>query len=341
MGQPLRYGVIGFGYWGPNLVRAVNGADASVVRIVCERDPKRRALAEKLYPGIRAVADPEEVMRDSDIDVVAIATPVSTHFPLAREALLQGKHVFVEKPLASSSAESAELLRLAGEQGRQIFVDHTFVYTGAVRKLAELARSDHLGRILYYDSVRVNLGLFQSDVNVIWDLVVHDLAILEQIMPEAPIAVSAVASNPLDYGPESIAYVSVHYPREVVAHIHASWLAPVKVRQTLIGGTKRMVVYNDLEPTEKIKIYDRGVEVVTDPAEAARLKVGYRAGDILSPLVDQTEALAVAAKHANECFLEDRPPITDAKVGHRVVTVLEAAARSAREGGSRVKLEWE
>jgi predicted dehydrogenase len=334
----LNYGVIGYGYWGPNLVRVLNGAEDSHVSIVCDRDPKRLAALQKIYPAIRTSSDPTELIADPAIDVVVIATPVSTHFPLGLAALQAGKHIFVEKPLASSTQESACLLEEAEKRHRIIFVDHTFVYTGAVRKIRDLIDAAKLGDILYYDSVRVNLGLFQSDVNVIWDLVVHDLAILERLLPDRPTAVSAIAARPIANQPEGIAYVSLYYPGDVIAHIHASWLAPVKVRQTLIGGTKRMIVYNDLDPSEKIKLYDKGVEVVTDTAEAHRMKVGYRSGDMLAPDIDGTEALVYAARHANDCFASGSQPITNGAVGHRIVTILEAADASMRDRGQPIPL---
>lgn len=334
----LQYGVIGFGYWGPNLVRVFSSAKQSTVRYVCDAQDDRRELAARAYPQARVISDHRELLADPSIDAVIVATPVSTHFRIAMEALEAGKHVFVEKPLAATLSETRQLLDKAKAADRVIFVDHTFVYTEAVRKIAQLIKDDELGDILYYDSTRVNLGLFQHDVNVIWDLVVHDVAILDHIVPYKPVAVSAITSSPIPDQRESIAYVTLFYDANFIAHIHASWLAPVKIRRTLIGGTRRMAVYDDLEPSEKVKIYDKGVDLVSDPEQSYALKVGYRSGDMVAPMIDPNEALSTAAAHANECFLENRQPVTNGDVGHRVVQVLEAADESSRSGGQRIGL---
>jgi predicted dehydrogenase len=327
--RTLRYGVIGFGYWGPNIARPINQSERSRLAAIAEQDPKRRALAERDYPFARIAVDAQELIDDPELDVIAIATPISTHYPLAMAALRAGKHLFIEKPMATSSRECEELLAEAGRRKRIIFVDHTFVYTGAIRKIRQLIRAGELGRIMYYDSVRINLGLIQRDSNVIWDLIVHDLAILDYIMPDKPRAVMALGARPIAGQPESIAYMTLFYPDEVIAHVHASWLAPVKVRQTLIGGDRRMIVYNDLEPSEKIKIYDRGVDTGYGP-EAYGMRIGYRSGDMVAPQVDLTEALRTAIEDANASIIEGRPPTTDGAVGHRIVSILEAADASMR-----------
>jgi predicted dehydrogenase len=334
----LTYGVVGYGYWGPNLVRSFYGAEGSTVAIVAERDAGRRALVAATYPGIEVVADAHDLIGRSNIDVVAVATPVSTHFPLACSALRAGKHVFLEKPMTSSVGHAEELIGIARRLGLQIFVDHTFVYTGAVKLIKAFIDKGDLGKFLYYDSVRINLGLFQHDMNVLWDLAVHDISILHYILPQYPNAVSAIAIDPVGDQPASIGYLTLYYPSAVVAHIHASWLAPVKVRQTLIGGDRRMIVYNDLDPSEKIRIYDKGIEFAQSADEEYRLRVGYRSGDMLAPQIDPTEALAVVARHANHCFANDECPITSGEFGLRVIKTLEAADQSAVQQGRVISL---
>jgi predicted dehydrogenase len=327
--RTLKYGVIGFGYWGPNVARPIHQSTRSRLVAIAERDPNRRALASRDYPFARMVVDAQELIADPDIDVIAVATPISTHYALAMAALRAGKHVFIEKPMATSSHECEEMLAEAKRRNRIIFVDHTFVYTGAIRKIRDLISSGEIGRIMYYDSVRVNLGLIQRDSNVIWDLIVHDLAILDYIMPEKPHAVMALGAKPIKGQPESIAYTTLFYPDEVIAHVHASWLAPVKVRQTLIGGDRRMIVYNDLEPSEKIKVYDRGVDTGYK-SEAYGFRIGYRSGDMVAPQVDLTEALRTAIDHANASIMSGEQPITDGSAGRRIVSILEAADESMR-----------
>jgi predicted dehydrogenase len=330
----LKVGVIGYGYWGPNLVRVFNQAKDSIVVAVADKLPASRAKVEALYPKTVTYDDAMAIIGDPAIDVVAVATPVSTHYELAAAALNAGKHVLVEKPLCSSLADAERLVELAAKKDRQILSDHTFVYTGAVQKIAEMAEGGALGRVLYYDSTRINLGLFQHDVNVIWDLVVHDLAILQRIMPEQPTAIGALALDPMGSSLASVAYVTLFYPGNAVAHVHASWLAPVKIRQVIVGGDKSMVVYDDLSPAEKIRIYDKGVEFVRDPVREHAMKVDYRIGDMRAPVIDGREALAVLAAHANECFAANKPPITSGEVGMRIVKLLELADQSARRSGA-------
>jgi predicted dehydrogenase len=333
----LKVGVIGYGYWGPNLVRVFNQAKDSTVVAVADKLPANRAKVEALYPKTVTHDDARAVINDPTIDVVAVATPVSTHYELAAAALNAGKHVLVEKPLCGSLADAERLVELAAKKNRQILADHTFVYTGAVRKIGEMSDRGELGRILYYDSTRINLGLFQHDVNVIWDLAVHDFAILQRIMPEQPTAISAQALDPLGAGGSSlasVAYVTLFYPGNTVAHVHASWLAPVKIRQVIVGGDKSMVVYDDLSPAEKIRIYDKGVEFVRDPVREHAMRVEYRIGDMRAPVIDTTEALVALAKHANECFAANKPPVTSGEVGMRIVKLLELADRSAQQSGA-------
>jgi predicted dehydrogenase len=329
----LKYGVIGYGYWGPNLVRVLNQAKGSTVAAVADKVPANLAKVAALYPKTVTHADGAAIINDPAIDVVAVATPVTTHYPLAAAALEAGKHVLVEKPLCGSLREAELLVELAAKKNRQIFTDHTFVYTGAVQKIAEMSEKGELGRVLYYDSTRINLGLYQHDSNVIWDLVVHDLAILQRVMPSQPTAISATAVDPMGTNFASLAYVTLFYPGNAVAHVHASWLAPVKIRQVIVGGDKSMVVYDDISPSEKIRIYDKGVEFVRDPAREHAMKVEYRIGDMRAPVIDGREALAVLVDHANECFAANTPALTSGEVGMRIVKLLELADQSAARSG--------
>jgi predicted dehydrogenase len=327
-------GVIGYGYWGPNLVR--NFAEAPGTRLVsvCDARAERLVEARRRYPFVRTTEHYQELLTDPSVDAVAIATPVSTHFALAIEALRSDKHVLVEKPLASTSEQATELIDEAARRNRVLMVDHTFVYTGAVRKIRELVAQGALGDIYYYDSVRVNLGLFQHDVNVIWDLAVHDLSIMDFILPGKPIAVSATGISNISGQPENVAYMTLFFSDNKIAHLHVNWLAPVKVRRTLIGGSERMIVYDDLEPSEKVKIYDKGVTLSTSGEEVYQMLVSYRSGDMRAPKLDQTEGLQTEARHFIDSIANNKQPQTDGGAGLRVVRILEAAEESmARRGG--------
>ena len=272
------------------------------------------------------------------VDAIAIATPVSTHFNLAMKALEAGKHVLVEKPLAENSDKCSRMIDEAAKRNLILMVDHTFAYTGAVRKIRELIASKQLGEIYYYDSVRVNLGLFQHDVSVVWDLAVHDLSIMEFLFPEKPIAVSATGISHIEGQPVNIAYLTLFFDNNLIAHIHVNWMAPVKVRQTLIGGSEKMIVYNDLEPTEKIKIYDKGITLKDDPNNIYQMRVGYRVGDMWCPKVESTEALKVLVSHFADCIIEGEEPITSAQSGFQVVKSMEAATQSIKEHGKSINL---
>jgi predicted dehydrogenase len=333
----VRVGVIGYGYWGPNLVR--NFAEGSDTQVVAVADMKsdRLQLAARRYPGIETVSDYRDLLNNPRIDAVAISTPVSTHFPLAMEALQAGKHVLVEKPMTADSDQALRLIDEAARRNLVLMVDHTFVYTGAVRKMRELINTGSLGEIYYYDSTRVNLGLFQHDVNVIWDLAVHDLSIMEYILPEEPVEVSATGIGHVNGAGEDTAYVSVFYSGSIIAHLNVNWLSPVKIRRTLIGGTKSMIVYDDIESSEKIKVYDKGVVVKNGPESLYKLMVSYRSGDIYTPRIDVTEALSIEVQHFADCIQTGATPITDGHAGLRVVNVLEAATRSVRERGRSVR----
>ncbi|MBV6466420.1 MAG: Gfo/Idh/MocA family oxidoreductase [Bryobacterales bacterium] len=335
----IRIGVIGYGYWGPNLVR--NFVESPDTRVVMVSDLKqdRLDLVQRRYPGVEVTTDFQEILNHPDIDAVAISTPVSTHFPLALQALQSGKHVLVEKPMTTTSEDAMRLIDEAERRKLILMVDHTFVYTGAVRKIRELIDKGSLGDIYYYDSTRVNLGLFQSDVDVIWDLAVHDLSIMDYILPSSPVAVSATGVGHLSGAAENIAYVTVFYENSLIAHLNVNWLSPVKIRRTLIGGSKQMIVYDDIESSEKVKVYDKGVTVKNGDESRYKLLVSYRSGDIYSPQIDVTEALRIEAQHFADCIKTGKAPITDGHAGLRVVSVLEAATQSMKRQGRAVRLK--
>jgi predicted dehydrogenase len=330
--------VIGYGYWGPNLVRNFAEAPGAELVGISDLSADRLAEARRRYPNARMKEQPSELLTDPAIDAIAIATPVSSHFELAMAALQSDKHVLVEKPLASSSEEALRLIDEASRRNLVLMVDHTFVYTGAVRKIRQLVAEGALGDIYYYDSVRVNLGLFQHDVNVIWDLAVHDLSILDFVLSTKPIAVSATGISHIPGQPENVAYITLFFADTKIAHLHVNWLAPVKVRRTLIGGSERMIVYDDLEPSEKVKIYDKGVTISQGHEEVYELLVSYRSGDMWAPKLDQTEGLQTEARHFVDCIEKSEAPDTDGLAGLRVVRVLEAAEKSMSLRGQLVDL---
>jgi predicted dehydrogenase len=333
----IKIGVIGYGYWGPNLVRNYVANPGCEVVCVCDQSAKRLAAARASYPGVRVTTDAQELISDPTIDAVIVATPVSTHFELAMAALKAGKHVLVEKPIASTAEQAQRMIDEAARRGLILLVDHTFVYTGAVRKMRELVRSPEFGAIRYYDSTRVNLGLFQHDVNVLWDLAVHDLSIMANILESAPVAVSATGQSHMAGMPEFAAFLTVFFG-DVIAHINVNWLSPVKIRRTLIGGANQMIVYDDLETSEKIKRYDKGITVTETPEDVRKLLISYRTGDLWSPKVDDTEALAAEAAHFLACIRGDEQPITGGEAGLQLVRILEAADRSLAQRGAPVEL---
>jgi predicted dehydrogenase len=329
-------GIIGYGYWGPNLVRNFAERQDATVRTVCDLRRERLAQVERRYPGVSVTTTPSDVFGDPRIDAVVIATPVTFHFDLAIAALRAGKHVLVEKPITATSDEAARLIDEAARRRLVLMVDHTFVYTGAVRKMRELAEAGELGDLYYYDSVRINLGLFQHDVNVLWDLAVHDLAIMDYVIGRHPTAVSATGLAHLPNTPENIAYMTMFFDGPLIAHVHANWLSPVKVRRTLLGGSRRMVVFDDLEASEKIKVYDRGISLNPSPENVYQMLVGYRSGDMWAPQLAVSEALGVEAAHFVECIERAARPITDGEAGLRVVRLLEAATLSMSRRGALV-----
>ena len=336
----IKIGVIGYGYWGPNLVRNFSEIPEAQVVAVSDLDPKRLNLAKTRHPAINTTADYQTLLSDPTIDAIAIATPVSSHYDLASQALAAGKHVFVEKPLTETVQQAESLIAEAEKRNLVLHVDHTFIYTGAVRKIRELVAKGDLGDLYYYDSVRVNLGLFQTDINVIWDLAVHDLSIMDFIFPLTPTAVSATGISHVPGKPANIAFLTVFFDNDTIAHLHVNWLAPVKVRRTLIGGSRKMIVYDDLEPSEKIKVYDKGITLNGSKENLYNTMVGYRTGDMWAPQLEITEALRVEAQHFARCITQGERSLSDGHAGLRIVRILEAANRSLSEGGRPVKLEW-
>ena len=332
-------GVIGYGYWGPNLVRNFSDVPGARVTAVADTRRERLEVAGRRTPGAELHTDPLALISSAAVDAVVIATPVASHFDLALAALRAGKHVLVEKPLASSSAQAMTLIGEAEARGRVLMVDHTFVYTPAVRRIRELVAAGELGELYYYDSVRVNLGLFQHDVNVLWDLAVHDLSIMDFVLGRQPTALSATGVAHVPGKPENIAYLTMFFADRMIVHVHVNWLAPLKIRCTLIGGSRRMIVFDDLEASEKIKVYDKGISIDQNPERVYQARIGYRTGDMWAPQLPVTEALHTEARHFIDCIATGRVPDTDGAAGLRVVRLLEAATRSMEQHGRPVDVD--
>lgn len=350
----IKAGVIGYGYWGPNIVRNFNAhPDISVVK-VSDMSADRLIVLNENHPEIKGVSDPVNIINDPTIDLVAIVTPVFTHFELAKRALLNGKHIFVEKPFTSKTSEANELIEIAERKNLMIMVDHTFLFTGAVKKMKELIDANELGDLYYYDSVRVNLGLVQGDINVIWDLAPHDISIMNYVINGVkPISVNAVGLEHFGQGNEDVAYLSVKFENNFMGHFHVNWLSPVKVRKTLVAGNKKMLVWDDLDNDDKIKIYDKGVdfvktrneykifkegEEIKNKSDIYNLLVKYRAGDMYAPKVENTEALKLETSHMVDCLKNNTRPINDGIEGQKVVKILEASDLSLKNGGKEIKL---
>ena len=330
----IRFGVIGYGYWGPNIVRNLRSLNTAKVVAVCDKNPASLQRVKQAYPDISVTSDSAELLTSPDVDAIAVITPVWTHFELAKAALLNGKHVFVEKPFTSTSAQAEELIELAEKKNLQIMVDHTFLFTGAVKKIHQLIDDSTLGKLYYYDSTRVNLGLFQHDVDVLWDLAPHDLAIVDYLIGQPPEAIVATGSAHVN-GLADVAYMTAYFPDNVIAHINVNWLSPVKVRTTLIGGEKRMLVWNDLEADEKIKVYDRGVQMNSREG-VYDLLVSYRSGDMWAPKIENVEALKAELAYFVGCIENQQTPFNDGMAGLRVVRMLEAAEESLKRKGEAV-----
>jgi len=332
----IRFGVVGYGYWGPNIVRNLEQLEETEVVAVCDKSPASRRRVQKSHPNVYVTDDCGELLSNPGIDAIAVITPVWTHYEIAKLALQHGKHVFVEKPFTSSSAQAEELIELAASKNLKIMVDHTFLFTGAVKKIRQVLHENVLGKLYYYDSTRVNLGLFQHDVNVVWDLAPHDLSIIDHLIDEAPEAVVATGQTHLN-GHEDIAFITLYFPDRVIAHINVNWLSPVKVRTTLIGGEKKMLVWNDLEADEKIRIYDKGVNVTTQEG-VYDLLVNYRSGDMWAPQLERVEALRAELSYFVHCIDQNITPFNDGMAGYRVVKMLEAASESMHKRGALVYL---
>lgn len=335
----FKIGLIGYGYWGPNLARNFNQNPDMHLSTICDFSSDRQALASRLFPHVQVSSDTESLFKDTDIDAVAIATPVSTHYALAKKALLADKHVWLEKPLTETVEQAEELIELARKKNKVLFVDHTFVYTGAVRKIKELIDKDELGDIVYFDSARVNLGLFQQDIDVIWDLAPHDLSIMDYIIPLKKLSVSATGLNYNGNNLNAKSMVTINMENNVVAHINVSWLSPVKIRQTLIGGRKKMILYDDTHPDEKVKVYDKGVHIYETKEDLYRLNVQYRVGDMYVPKLENREALAVEAQHFADCIIKGEKPLTGGEAGLEVVKILTASNESLKLKGAPVDIK--
>jgi predicted dehydrogenase len=332
----VNFGVIGYGYWGPNIVRNLMNLEGSQVLAIAEINAAARTRAQKAYPGIKIVSDASEVISSTEIDAIAVVSPVWTHYELTKTALEHGKHVFVEKPFTSNTAQAEELIGLSLKKNLKIMVDHTFLFTGAVRKICQLLDEGTLGKLYYYDSTRVNLGLFQHDINVLWDLAPHDLSIMDHLLKGSPEAVVATGQGHLN-GHEDVAFMTLYFPENVIAHINVNWLSPVKMRTTLIGGEKRMLVWNDLEADEKVKVYDKGVNI-TSREGVYELLVSYRSGDMWAPQLEQGEALRLELSYFVDCISSGQEPFNNGCAGLRVVQMLEAASESLSKKGALVYL---
>jgi predicted dehydrogenase len=332
----VRLGVIGYGYWGPNVVRNFSGQQGAEVVAVCDKSAKSLTRARRAHPDVPLTSDHIEVLTSSEVDAVAVVTPVWTHFEIAKMALQNGKHVFVEKPFTCTTTQAEQLIEIADRKNLKIMVDHTFLFTGAVKRIRQLVTDGTLGSLYYYDSTRVNLGLFQHDVNVLWDLAPHDLSIMDYLIDANPEAIVATGANHLN-GHADVAFMTVYYPNNLIAHINVNWLSPVKVRTTLLGGEKRMVVWNDLQADEKIKVYDRGVQMSSGEAVYQQL-VSYRTGDMWSPNIEQVEALNSEAAYFIDCIVNNRKPFNDGHAGLRIVRMLEAADKSLQNKGRVIGL---
>jgi predicted dehydrogenase len=334
----IKIGVIGHGYWGPNLVRNFMSAPGSAVAAVCDQREERLVALRKLYPTLNLYTNAADLISDNQVDAIVVATPVLSHVDLAMAALKAGKHVLVEKPLAPRADQARALIDEAAKRNLVLMVDHTFVYTDAVRKIQAMIAAGDLGEIYYYDAVRVNLGLFQHDVNVIWDLAIHDLSIMDFVLPNKPVAISATGISHVPGQPENVAYITLFFANTQIAHVHVNWLTPVKVRHTLIGGSEKMILYDDLEPSEKLKVYDKGITVTPEPEDVYKMLVSYRLGDMWAPRLDNTEALQTEAIHFIDCILNNKRPQTDGEAGLRMVQMIEAAEQSLRSQGRLVEL---
>ena len=334
----INVGVIGIGYWGPNLIRNFIAHPETQVALCCDLKKERLDHIVNVYPFLKTTKNLEEVVKDSSIDLIVICTPVFTHYEIAKSALNQGKHVLIEKPMTATSEQAEELVNIAAGKGLKIFVDHTFLYTGAVRKIKELMGNAEMGKPYYFDSVRVNLGLFQHDVNVMWDLAPHDISIMYYLFSQKPVSVVATGASHLNNGLEDVAYLTIYYPENLIAHVHVSWLSPVKIRQTLIAGTKKMIVWDDNNPSEKVRIYDKGVEIIKTVNQVYNTLIQYRTGDMYCPKIDMTEALITEVDQIIKNLNNGSNGCADGQAGWMVVRILEAAQESIKKRGKEIRI---
>lgn len=333
--EKINIAIVGVGYWGPNLVRNFFQVNDVNVCLVCDRDPKRLELIKKNYPTIQTTQQFKDVLKNPEIQAVAIALPTKYHYQAVKQCLLAGKHVWVEKPMTSNSREAEELVKIAKEKERILMVDHTFIYSGAIQKIKELIDKDELGKIHYFDSQRLNLGLLRPDTNVVGDLAIHDISIIDYLFSQKPKHVLAIGSSHILNRREEMAHINLQHEEGLVSHIHVSWLSPVKLRQILVGGNKKMVFFDDVEPTEKIKIYDKGVDINMN--QVTPFTPLYREGDVLVPKLDQTETLKKACGHFSECIKSGRTPLTSGESGLRSLRIMEAIQKSIKSGGKLIR----
>jgi predicted dehydrogenase len=334
----INIGVVGLGYWGPNLVRNFYSNSETKVVKCCDLKRERIDIIKRTYPTIETSLNYHDLINDPKIDLIVICTPVNTHYEIAKKALKSGKHVLIEKPMTNKSSQAEELLSLAEQKNLKVFVDHTFVFTGAVEKMRQLIKSGEIGDIYYFDSVRVNLGLFQHDINVLWDLAPHDISIMHSLISQKPESVLATGVAHLNNGLENIAYLTVYFPNNILGHIHVNWLSPVKVRETLIAGTNKMIVWDDNQPSEKVRVYDKGIDIINTPDKLYNTLIQYRTGDMYCPKIDTTEALAKEVEHIVDCIINNKNSFSSGIEGLQVVKILEAAEQSIKNRGKEIKI---
>ncbi|MBY0359396.1 MAG: Gfo/Idh/MocA family oxidoreductase [Candidatus Obscuribacterales bacterium] len=336
--QQVKLGIVGYGYWGPNLTRNFHSDERVEIKYICDRDPERLKQYRSQYQNVVFTTNYEDLLNDSSLQAIVIATPVETHFELAKQALSMGKHVLVEKPMCRSSKECTELIELARKKGLILMVDHTFLYHGPVRLMKQLLEKEELGDLLYFNSMRANLGLFQADVNVMWDLGAHDIAIMDYLLGRTPLSVHAIGASHTENAVEDIVYLTLSFADDLIAHVHVSWLSPVKIRQIFIGGSRRMIVFDDSSQSDKVRVYDKGIDTMKAPEtdrERYRALIQYRHGEMRAPVYDLTEALRIETRHFIDCVLSGNKPISDGEAGRRVVQLLELADVSLKSGQSQ------
>jgi predicted dehydrogenase len=334
----VRVAVIGLGYWGPNLVRNIAASPVTELAAICDFSEARLEAVGSQFPSARRVRDADDVFASNDVDAVCVATPVDSHYSLVKRALESGKHVLVEKPFVQSVAEATELVDLAAARGLTLMLDHVFLYSPAVRKLAETVASGELGTLNFVDSVRINLGIVQHDVNVLWDLAAHDLSIMDHLIGRAPVSVLAVGEAHSGNGLADVAYLHVDYGDGLMASVHVNWLSPVKIRHFMVGGSRKSALYNDLDPSEKLKIYDRGVDATPDPESKRRVAVSYRSGDVVAPRLESVEPLRAMVEHFANCAATGEEPISSGRQGLRIVRILAASEESLAKSGASIEL---